>query len=118
MQYNIHHMTAPDPQGAGAARAVRQALRDAAIDPDAVDFINAHGTGTPLNDALEAGVLAETFAGNERAPVLTAIKSKLGHSGGASGVFSVVTACLILKSGQVPPTANHETRDEALESFK
>lgn len=110
---DAHQPTAPEPSGEQIERALRESLVSSGIVPDQVDCILPHGTGTPLNDTVEAAVLTRVFGNNMNPPVLTAIKSKLGHSGGASGAFSVVTACLILKHARVPATANLKTRDKA-----
>lgn len=109
---DAHQPTAPEPGGEQIERALRESLELSNLLPDDIDCILPHGTGTPLNDSVEAEILTNVFGKNRKVPVLTAIKSKLGHSGGASGAFSVVTACLILKHALVPPTANLENRDE------
>jgi 3-oxoacyl-[acyl-carrier-protein] synthase II len=110
---DAHQPTAPEPGGVQIERALRTSLAASALQPEAIDCVLPHGTGTPLNDSVEAAVLARVFGGNRQLPVLTAIKSKLGHSGGASGAFSLVTACLMLRHARVPPTANLRQRDQA-----
>lgn len=110
---DAHQPTAPEPGGVQIERALRASLTASALPPEAIDCVLPHGTGTPLNDSVEAAVLARVFGGNPQLPVLTAIKSKLGHSGGASGAFSLVTACLMLRHARVPPTANLKQRDQA-----
>ncbi|MET1255388.1 beta-ketoacyl-[acyl-carrier-protein] synthase family protein [Aliikangiella maris] len=103
---DAHQPTAPEPSGVQIERALLQALNDSGLRADDIDCILPHGTGTPLNDALEAQVLNKIFASNENKPAVTAIKSRLGHSGGASGAFSVLVACLMLKHQLVPTTAH------------
>jgi 3-oxoacyl-[acyl-carrier-protein] synthase II len=100
---DAHHMTAPEPSGAGAAAALRAALEDAGLPPSAVDFVNAHGTGTPLNDAAEWRALERVFG--ERAgeiPVI-ATKALLGHLLGSSGAIEAVATILCLREGELHP---------------
>lgn len=98
---DAHHMTAPEPSGSGAARAVTAALRDAAIEPDAVAFVNAHGTGTPLNDAAEASAIATVFGARASRVPLTSTKSLLGHLLGAAGALEAVATIQCLDHGLV-----------------
>jgi 3-oxoacyl-[acyl-carrier-protein] synthase II len=97
------HMTAPDREGGGAARAIAAALADAALTADRVDFVSAHGTGTLYNDAMEAAALGRVF-GAHRVPV-NSIKGAIGHTLGAAGAFEVVLCAQVLATGVVPPTA-------------
>ena len=110
------HLTAPDPQGSGAARAVRRALEDARVSPDEVDYVNAHGTSTPLNDRSETQAL-KVALGEEvakRVPV-SSTKSAIGHLlGGAGGVEAVATV-LALRDRVAPPTLGYEEPDEGLD---
>jgi 3-oxoacyl-[acyl-carrier-protein] synthase II len=100
---DAHGLSAPDPDGDGAARAMRTALSDAKLPPQAVDHINAHGTGTQLNDPVEAQAIRRVFADTwERIPV-TAVKSMLGHSIAAAGAIEVVTCLYTLLHGKIPP---------------
>jgi 3-oxoacyl-[acyl-carrier-protein] synthase II len=103
------HMTAPDREGAGAARAIGAALEAAGVTAAAVDFVSAHGTGTPYNDAMEAAALARVF-GEGRVPV-NSIKGAIGHTLGAAGAFEVVLCVQALATGLVPPTAGLVTVD-------
>jgi len=105
------HMTAPDREGGGAARAIAAALGAAAVMPSQVDFVSAHGTGTLYNDAMEAAALARAF-GTHRMPV-NSIKGAIGHSLGAAGAFEVVLCTQVLATGVVPPTAGLEEIDPA-----
>ncbi|MEU2724677.1 beta-ketoacyl-[acyl-carrier-protein] synthase family protein [Streptomyces smyrnaeus] len=110
---DAHHMTAPHPEGQGATRSMRAALRTAGLAPDDIDCVSAHGTGTPANDAVEARALAEVFGGGHRHTPLpvTALKSLLGHAQGAAGALAAAACVLALRDGVVPPTANVEAPD-------
>jgi 3-oxoacyl-[acyl-carrier-protein] synthase II len=105
------HMTAPDPEGKGALRAMQAALRDAGVYPEKVDAINAHGTGTLANDISETkairGLLGERAS---RVPV-SAIKSMIGHCLGAAGAVEAVATILTVRNDQIPPTIHYETPD-------
>lgn len=100
-----HHATAPEPTGAQIVRAARAALADACLSATDVDCVIPHGTGTPLNDEVEARALHEVFG--ERVGSLPAysLKTMLGHTGGAAGAFALLTAALIVQHGVVPPNA-------------
>ena len=97
------HMTAPDREGRGAARAISAALVDAGLAPRDVGFVSAHGTGTPYNDAMEAVAIARVF-GPQRVPV-NSIKGAIGHTLGAAGAFETVLCVAAMETGFVPPTA-------------
>ncbi len=101
---DAHHMTAPEPEGRGASRAVAAALADARIAPGDVDFVNAHGTGTPHNDPAERNALARVFGERLRALPLTSTKGSVGHLLGACGGLEAVATVLSLDSALVPPT--------------
>jgi 3-oxoacyl-[acyl-carrier-protein] synthase II len=105
------HMTAPDREGRGAARAMQAALDDAGLAPAAVDFVSAHGTGTVYNDAMEAIALTRLF-GAKRVPV-NSIKGAIGHTLGAAGAFEAVVCIGALAHGVIPPTAGLERVDPA-----
>ena len=100
---DAHHITAPDPSGAGAIRCMELALADAGITPDQVSHINAHGTSTPLNDLAEAIAVRHVFG--ENAPPVTSIKGHLGHSLAAAGALEGVASVLTLLNQSIPPTA-------------
>ena len=106
-----HHMTAPDPEGSGALRAMAEAIRDGGIDLGELDAINAHGTATPANDAAETKAIKSLFG--ERAPKIpvSAIKSMVGHCLGAAGAIEAVATILTVRDGRVPPTIHYETPD-------
>ncbi|MCG8460427.1 MAG: beta-ketoacyl-[acyl-carrier-protein] synthase family protein [Holophagales bacterium] len=111
---DAHHMTAPHPRGEGAARAIRAALADAGAEPDSIVFVNAHGTGTPLNDSAEWSALAEVFGEHAGRLPVTATKAALGHLLGSSGAIEAVVTVLALAHGLVPPTPGRGPIDESL----
>ena len=102
---DAHHMTAPAPDGAGAAAAMRQALDEAGLAADAVDFVNAHGTGTSLNDVAEWRAIAAVFGKRASTLPVTASKSAVGHLLGAAGAIEAVATVLSIRHGLVHPTA-------------
>ncbi|MCB9378342.1 MAG: beta-ketoacyl-[acyl-carrier-protein] synthase family protein [Holophagales bacterium] len=110
---DAHHMTAPDPEGDGIARAVADALADAALDAGAVDFVNLHGTGTPANDAAEAKMLARIFGERVARLPATSTKAAVGHYLGAAGAIEAVATLLCLEAGAVHPTPGVGTLDPA-----
>jgi 3-oxoacyl-[acyl-carrier-protein] synthase II len=110
---DAYHLTAPHPDGAGARACIEQALADAGARPGDVAHVNAHGTGTELNDLAEARALAAVF-GPGAVPV-TAPKGVLGHALGAAGALEAVAAALTVAEGLAPPTANLTRRDERCE---
>jgi 3-oxoacyl-[acyl-carrier-protein] synthase II len=105
-----HHLTQPNPSGSGARSAMEEALRSAGISPGEVDYINAHGTATPFNDAAEGKAIAELF---ERVPV-SSTKSMMGHSLGAAGAIEAVVSLLALREQMLPPNINFREADPEL----
>ncbi|MGW0484083.1 beta-ketoacyl-[acyl-carrier-protein] synthase family protein [Nonomuraea sp. NPDC003214] len=110
---DAHHLLAPAPEGEGAYRCMRAALSDAGLSPGQVSHVNAHGTGTQLNDLTEAQAITRLF-GPHAVPV-TAVKAVTGHALGAAGAIEAVAAVLTLAHGTVPPTANLGTLDPRCE---
>jgi 3-oxoacyl-[acyl-carrier-protein] synthase II len=110
---DAHHMTAPAEGGEGAVRSMRRALKDAGIAPEAVDYINAHGTSTPLNDASETQAIKTTFGEHAYKLNVSSTKSMTGHLLGAAGAVEAIATVLALRRGKIPPTINHETPDPA-----
>ena len=108
------HVTAPDPEGRGAARALGGALATARLEPEDVDVVYAHGTGTPLNDSTEAQALRAAFGAAAGRLKVTSIKSLIGHGFGAAGGQAAVAAVRTLQEGWVPPTINY-TPDPAID---
>jgi 3-oxoacyl-(acyl-carrier-protein) synthase len=102
---DAHHLTAPDPEGRGAARAMRAALGEAGIGPEAVGFINAHGTGTPHNDRAELASVQAVFGRRAPSCPLSTVKGHIGHCLGAAGAIEAVVTLETLRRGLVPPTA-------------
>ena len=111
MSADAHHMTAPAPNGDGAFRAMRAALQSASLSPDAVSYINAHGTSTELNDRLETEAIKALFGEHAHKLAISSTKSHMGHLLGASGGVEAVAALLALKNNVVPPTINYEEPD-------
>jgi 3-oxoacyl-[acyl-carrier-protein] synthase II len=111
---DAYHITAPDPDGDGAARALIGAIKSAHLQPADIDFVFAHGTGTVLNDAGEAKALKRVFGEHVNAMKITSIKSMVGHALGAAGAQSAVAAVLALREGKIPPTINY-TPDPAID---
>ena len=107
------HITQPDEEGRGAAQAMAMALRDAAINPDAVQYINAHGTSTPLGDKAETAAVKKVFGPHARSLAVSSTKSQLGHTLGASGGIELVVCALTVSRGVISPTINLDTPDPA-----
>jgi len=107
------HITAPDPEGRGAAAAMKAAILDAKINPTDIDYINAHGTSTPLGDKAETGAIKQVFGEHARRVAISSTKSSLGHSLGASGGIEMVIATKSVVEGMIPPTINLENPDPA-----
>ncbi len=105
---DAHHITAPDPQGDGASRAIEAALRQAEIPAEQIDYINAHGTSTPLNDKVETMAIKRTLG--SKIPV-SSTKSMTGHTLGAAGGLESTAAIMTLKNGVLPPTINYQNPD-------
>jgi 3-oxoacyl-[acyl-carrier-protein] synthase II len=107
------HISAPEPSGEGAARAMRRALRDAGVEPEQVDYVVAHGTSTPLNDATETRAIRAAFGDHAPRLAVSSNKSMIGHTLGAAGAMSALAATLAIRDGIVPPTINYQTPDPA-----
>jgi 3-oxoacyl-[acyl-carrier-protein] synthase II len=105
------HITQPDEEGLGASRAMTMALRDAGLDTDAVDYINAHGTSTPLGDKAETAAVKRVFGDHAKRLALSSTKSQLGHTLGASGGIELVVCALSPSRGVIAPTINLATPD-------
>ena len=100
------HLTHPSPDGEGAARAVNDALKKAGVSPSEIDYINAHGTATILNDRTETNVIKNVFGKRAKQIPISATKSMIGHLLGASGSIEAIITVLAMKHGVVPPTIN------------
>ncbi|MHB8488947.1 MAG: beta-ketoacyl-ACP synthase II [Candidatus Dormibacteria bacterium] len=108
---DAYHITAPDPGGDGAIRCVRRALERAGVRPEDVEYINAHGTGTPLNDLAETRALKHVFGASAYSIPISSSKSMTGHMLGAAGVFEAMVTILAMRDGFLPPTVNLENAD-------
>jgi len=106
-------MIAADDRGKGIARAVRMALRKAGIPLSAVDYVNTHGTGTPLNDAAETTAIKDLFGSHAHQLQLSSTKSMLGHMMGAAGAVEAAICALVIRDGRIPPTINLDQPDPA-----
>jgi len=111
MSCDAYHITAPDPDGDGAARAMLAALKDAYLNPEDVDYINAHGTSTKLNDKIETLAIKRAFNNHAKKVMISSTKSMTGHLLGAAGGVEFIACCLAIKHDIVPPTINYEYPD-------
>ena len=111
MSCDAYHITAPDPDGDGAARAMKEALKDAQVKPEEVDYLNAHGTSTKLNDKIETMAIKRAFGAHAKKVMVSSTKSMTGHLLGAAGGVEFIACCLAIKDGIVPPTINYEYPD-------
>jgi 3-oxoacyl-[acyl-carrier-protein] synthase II len=102
-----HHMTSPHPRARGAVGAMSKALQQAQIEPQDVDYISAHGTGTPANDKIETAAIKQVFGSVAYGVAISSIKSMLGHTLGAASALEAVTCALCIERGVVPPTINY-----------
>ncbi len=108
---DAYHLTAPAPNGEGAARCMRMALRTAGVNPEEIDYINAHGTSTPFNDLYETMAIKGVFGEYARKLMVSSTKSMTGHLLGAAGGIEAVFCLLIMSRGAVPPTINYHEPD-------
>jgi 3-oxoacyl-[acyl-carrier-protein] synthase II len=109
--FDAYAVTKPDPEARGAARAIKEALREARVNPADVDYVNAHGTSTRLNDLMETMAIKRVFGEKARRLPLSSIKSMVGHLIGAAGAVEAVALALTLRHGSLPPTINQTERD-------
>jgi 3-oxoacyl-[acyl-carrier-protein] synthase II len=111
MSGDAYHISAPAPGGEGAAGAIRAALDDAGLPPSSVDYINAHGTSTPLNDKTETLAIKRVFGDEAYRVAISSIKSMTGHLLGAAGGIEAIASVLAIEDGAIPPTINYENPD-------
>jgi 3-oxoacyl-[acyl-carrier-protein] synthase II len=116
MSSDAYHITAPHPEGLGALNVMRDALRDSHIKPEDIDYINVHGTSTPLGDISETSAIQKVFGEHAYKLNISSTKSMTGHLLGAAGAIEAIAAILAIKHQLVPPTINHFTDDEAFDS--
>lgn len=108
---DAYHVTAPEPSGYGAALAMSRALKSAGVGPEDIDYICAHGTGTPLNDVSETMSIKKVFGEHAYKVPISSPKSMVGHLMGAAGAISTIACVLAIRDGMIPPTINLETPD-------
>ncbi|HTE44566.1 MAG TPA: beta-ketoacyl-ACP synthase II [Gemmatimonadaceae bacterium] len=112
---DAYHLTAPAPEGEGAQRAMRRAMKDASIEPADIDYINAHGTSTPANDLNETKAIKAVFGDYATKVHVSSTKSMTGHMLGAAGAVEFIIGALAVRDGMIPPTINYETPDPELD---
>jgi 3-oxoacyl-[acyl-carrier-protein] synthase II len=111
MSSDGYHITLPRPGGAGAARAMGNALRSAGLSPGEIDYINAHGTSTPANDAAETAAIKAVFGEHACRVPVSSTKSMTGHLLGGAGALEALVCILAIRDGMVPPTINYQAPD-------
>ena len=111
MTSDAYHLTAPDPDGKGAERVMRLAIKDAGLQPEDIDYINTHGTSTPLGDVTELKAIQRVFGDHVYDMNLDSTKSMTGHLIGATGAVEAMACVMALKDGIIPPTINHDPED-------
>ncbi|EJF08493.1 3-oxoacyl-ACP synthase [Pontibacter sp. BAB1700] len=116
MSADAYHITAPHPDGLGALNVMKNVLRDANIKPEEVDYINVHGTSTPLGDISEVKAIETVFGDHAYKLNISSTKSMTGHLLGAAGAIEAIAAIMSIKNSLVPPTINHFTDDESFDN--
>ena len=111
MSADAYHVTLPRPGGAGAARAMSEALADAGLGPGDVDYINAHGTSTQANDSTETAAIKTVFGDDAPTTPISSTKSMTGHLLGGAGALEALVCTLAIRDGVIPPTINYATPD-------
>lgn len=108
---DAYHITQPHPEGSGATRAMKMALRNAGLSPEQIGYINAHGTSTYYNDKLETAAVKQVFGDAASKTPMSSIKSMIGHTLGAAGAIEALVCLLAMRDGKIPPTINYEVPD-------
>ena len=111
MSCDAYHITAPDPDGYGASLAMSWALKDAGLNPEDIDYINAHGTSTKLNDKVETLAIKKSLGNHAKKVMVSSTKSMTGHLLGAAGGVEFIVCILSIKDEVIPPTINYENPD-------
>jgi 3-oxoacyl-[acyl-carrier-protein] synthase II len=111
---DAHHLTAPHPEGLGARNVMIAALKDAGMKPSDIDYINTHGTATPLGDGAEVKAIVEVFGEHAKKINISSTKSMTGHCLGAAGVIEAIACIQSVVHDMIPPTINHFTDDPEL----
>ena len=112
---DAHHITAPHPEGLGAQNVMKQAIEEAEVDVSAIDYINVHGTSTPLGDIAETKAIKALFGEHAYKLNISSTKSMTGHLLGAAGVIEAIACIMAVKNDIIPPTINHETKDPEID---
>ena len=112
---DAYHITAPHPEGLGATNVMRMALRDAQLNPEDIDYVNVHGTSTPLGDIAEVKAIQQVFGDHAYHLNISSTKSMTGHLLGAAGAIEAIAGILAINHHFVPPTINHFTDDPGLD---
>jgi len=115
MSADAYHMTAPHPEGLGAALVMREALRDGGINANEIDYVNVHGTSTPIGDPQEVKAIESVYGDHAYEINISSTKSMTGHLLGAAGAVEAIATILAIKNGIIPPTINHFTDDPAFD---
>ena len=115
MSADAHHITAPHPEGLGATNVMKVTLEDAGMKPDEVDYVNVHGTSTPLGDIAETQAIKKVFGESAYKLSISSTKSMTGHLLGAAGAVEAMACILAIVNGTIPPTINHEHEDKDLD---
>ena len=113
---DAHHLTAPHPDGLGAKKVMQSALHDAGMQPTDIDYINTHGTSTPIGDGAEIKAVLDVFGSHAYNLNISSTKSMTGHCLGAAGAIEVLACIMAIKHGIVPPTINHTTTDDTIDT--
>ncbi|MFT6036030.1 MAG: 3-oxoacyl-[acyl-carrier-protein] synthase II, partial [Marivirga sp.] len=116
MSADAYHMTAPHPEGLGATNVMKYALEDAYMEPSQIDYINVHGTSTPLGDLSESSAIKKVFGDHAYDLNISSTKSMTGHLLGAAGAIEAVACIFALEKQIIPPTINHFTDDEQFDN--
>jgi 3-oxoacyl-[acyl-carrier-protein] synthase II len=115
MTADAHHITAPHPEGLGAKNVMSRAIEEAEINRDKIDYINVHGTSTPLGDIAETNAILDLFNEHSYSLNISSTKSMTGHLLGAAGVVESIACIMSVKNNIIPPTINHFERDEKID---